>query len=135
MCFHGSHGQESCSCNKIINSWIEKSPRKSVKLTTAAGFDGVYLEFIRNFDEKTNEWLISFMKDVLSSASLPKLFKRTKVIANLRPGQVGSEPAHYPPILLLSVMFKLLERLILQRIQLLEAATPVHQAAWVLQTS
>jgi hypothetical protein len=52
---------------------------KSVKLGTAAGLDdGVYLEFIRNCDERMKEWLILFMNDVLSSSRLPKLFKRAK---------------------------------------------------------
>jgi hypothetical protein len=68
---------------------------------------------------------------ILLSARLPKLFKRAKVIAIPKPGKDGSDPAHYQPISLLSVMYKLLERLILQRIQpLIEAATPVHQAGF-----
>jgi hypothetical protein len=54
---------------------------KSVKLGTAAGFDGVYPEFNRNCGEGMREWLISYMTGVLSTAKLPKLFKRTKVIA------------------------------------------------------
>jgi hypothetical protein len=101
VCFQGSYGQESCSCNEIINWWIEKSALKSVKLGTAAGFDGVYPEFIRQFGEITKEWFISFMNDVLLSARLQKLFKRAKVIAIIKPDQDGSEPAHYRPILLL----------------------------------
>jgi hypothetical protein len=79
------------------------------------------------------EWLISFMNDVhiVASARLPKLFKRAKVIAISNPGKDGSDPAHYRPILLLKVMYKLLERLILQRNQpLIEAATPVHQTGF-----
>jgi hypothetical protein len=47
--------------------------------------------------------LISFMNDVLSSARLPKLFKRAKVIAIPKPGKDSSDPAHYRPISLLSV--------------------------------
>jgi hypothetical protein len=72
-------------------------------------------------------WLISFMNDILSSARLPKLFKRTKAIAIPKPGKDGSDPEHYRPFSLLSVM----DRLILQHIQLLiEAATLVHQAGF-----
>jgi hypothetical protein len=87
-----------------------------------------YAEFIRSCGERPKEWLISFMTDVLSSARLPKLFKRAKVIAIPKPSKDGSDPAYYRHISLLNVMYKLLERLILQRIQpLVEAATPVHQ--------
>jgi hypothetical protein len=63
------------------------------------------------------------------------MFKRAKVIAIPRPGKDVSDPVHYRyrPILFLSVMYKLLERLIFQCIQpLIEAATPVHQTG-VLQ--
>jgi hypothetical protein len=106
----------------------QESVLKSIKLGTAAGFDAVYPAFIRSCGVRTKEWLISFMNDVLSSA---KLFKRTTVIAIPKPGKDGSDPVHYRPISLLSVISKLLERLILQRIQpLVEAATPVHQAGF-----
>jgi hypothetical protein len=106
-----------------------ESTLKAVKLQTAAGFDGVYPEFIRNCSERTKEWLISFVNDVLSSARLPKLFKRAKVIAIPKAGKDSSDPGHYQPISLLSLIYKLLKPLILQRIQpLIEAATPVHQA-------
>jgi hypothetical protein len=117
------------SANFNINE--QESVLKSIKLGTAAGFDAVYPEFIRSCGVRTKEWLISFMNDVLSSARLPKLFKRTKVIAIPKPGKDGSDPVHYRPILLLSLMYKLLERLILQCIQLLvEAATPEHEAGF-----
>jgi retron-type reverse transcriptase len=110
---------------------INESALKSVKLGTAAGFDGVYPKFIRNCGERTKKWLISFINDVLSSARFPKLFNRAKVIAIPKPGKDGSDHAHYRPISLLSVMYKLLERQILQCIQpLIEATTPVHQAGF-----
>jgi hypothetical protein len=83
------------SANFNINEL--ESALKSVKLETAAGFDGVYPKFIRNCGKRTKEWLIliAFMNDVLSSARLPKLFKRAKVIAIPKPGKNGSDPAHY----------------------------------------
>jgi hypothetical protein len=47
------------SANFIINEL--ESALKFVKPGTAAGFDGAYLEFIRNCGERTKEWLISYM--------------------------------------------------------------------------
>jgi hypothetical protein len=45
-----------------------------------------------------------------------------------KPDKDGSDSAHYRPLSLLSVMYKLLERMILQRIQpLIEAAISTHQ--------
>jgi hypothetical protein len=69
----------------------------------AAGSHGVHLDFIRNCGERTKEWLISFMNDIL-------LFKRANVIAIPKPGKNGSDPEHYRPIQ-----------------PLIEAATPVYQ--------
>jgi hypothetical protein len=100
---------------------------KSVKPRTAAGFDDAYPESPRNCGERTKEWLISVMNDVLSSSRLPTLFKTTKTIAIPKPGKYGCDPVHYRPMLLLSVMYKLLERMILQHIKLpIEAASSVH---------
>lgn len=62
-------------------------------------------------------WILHLFNNILSFNSLPKLFKKTKVIAILKPGKDGSDAAHYRPISLLCVPFKLLERLILNRIQ------------------
>jgi hypothetical protein len=74
------------SANFNINDL--ESALKSVKPGTAAGFDGVYLEFIRNCGERTREWLISFMNDIL-------LFKRAKVIAIPKLDKYSSDPAHH----------------------------------------
>jgi hypothetical protein len=143
MCFqssapmHKNHARALKSSKRRLKSTLTTDPTfsanfninelesalKYAKLRTAAGIEGVYLEFIRN--SETKEWLISFINDVLLSARLPKLFKR----AIPTPGKDGSDPAHYLPISLLSVMYKLLARLILQCIQpLIETATLVHQA-------
>jgi hypothetical protein len=65
------------------------------------------------------------MNDIVSTLKLPDLFKRAKVISIIKPGKGGTDPAHYRPISLLSVVYNLLERLILQRIQpLIEDVTP-----------
>jgi hypothetical protein len=71
------------------------------------------------------------VKEQNNGFRLPKSFKRVKVIAIPKPGKDGSDPAHYRTLSLLSVMYKLLELVILQLIQPLnKAATPVHQAGF-----
>jgi len=84
----------------------------SMKPGKAAGFDDIFPEFIKNCGPATKNWIIDFMNDVLRTANLPKAFKRAKVISILKPGKDGSDPAHYRPIALLSVVYKLLRRLI-----------------------
>jgi hypothetical protein len=67
----------------------------------------------------------------LTTGKLPKLFKQPKIIAILIPGKDDTDVSHYRPISLLSVVYKILERLILQRIQpLIDAAVPVSQAGF-----
>uniref|UniRef100_A0A1B0D7V9 Uncharacterized protein n=1 Tax=Phlebotomus papatasi TaxID=29031 RepID=A0A1B0D7V9_PHLPP len=103
----------------------------SVKLGKAAGFDGIYPEFIKNAAPKVKCWLVELFNRILDTGHLPKLFKRAKVIAILKPGKDGTDAAHYRPISLLSVVYKLLERMILHRIQPhIDRATPVSQAGF-----
>jgi hypothetical protein len=74
----------------------------SLKPGKAAGFDGIYPEFMKNFGAQTKEWIISFMNDIVSTSKIPNLFKRAKVIAIIKPGKDGTDPAHYRPISLLN---------------------------------
>jgi hypothetical protein len=103
-----------------------------VKSGKAAGFDGVYPEFIKNSDHRTKEWIVALSNDILrilTSGKIPKMFKRAKVITILKPGKNGSDPSHLWPISLLSIVFKILERMIFQRIQPLnDAVVLVSQA-------
>jgi hypothetical protein len=103
----------------------------SLKPGKAVGFDEIHPEFIKNFGAQTKKWIISFMNDIVSTSKIPNLFKRAKVISIIKPEKDETDPAHYLLISLLSVVYKLLERLILQRIQtLIEDVTPINQAGF-----
>ena len=52
----------------------------------------------------------------MATHSIPKIWRKAKVIAVEKPGKDPSLAANYRPISLLSVCYKLLERLALQRI-------------------
>jgi hypothetical protein len=111
--------------DELETAWMSLKPGK------AAGFDGIYHEFMKNFGAQTKEWIISFMNDFVLTSKIPNLFKRAKVISIIKPGKYGTDPAHYRPISLLSVVYKLLECLILQRIQpLIEDVTKINQAGF-----
>jgi hypothetical protein len=102
-----------------------------VKSRKAAGFDGVYPEFIKNSGQRTKEWIVALFNVILTSGKIPKLFKRAKVITILKLGKNGSDPSHSQSISLLSIVFKILERMILQRIQpLIDAVVAVSQAGF-----
>jgi hypothetical protein len=110
----------------IINNIIESS----------VNMDDVYVEKLEiHTQQRTKwllrEWIISFMNAIVSTSKIPNLFKRAKVIAIIKPGKDGTDPAHYRSISLLSIVYKLLECLILQRIQpLIENVTPINQAGF-----
>jgi hypothetical protein len=100
-----------------------KTALMSLKPGNAAGFDGIYREFLKNFGAQTKEWIISFMNNIVSTSKIPNLFKWAKVTSIIKPGKDGIDPAHWS--------YKLLERLILQRIQpLIEDVTPINQAGF-----
>ena len=54
----------------------------------------------------------------MATHSIPKIWRKAKVITVEKPGKDPSLAANYHPISLLSVCYKLLERLALQRISL-----------------
>jgi hypothetical protein len=62
----------------------------SLKPGRAAGFDGIYPEFMKNFGAQTKEWIISFMNDIVSTSKIPNLFRRAKVISIIKPGKYGT---------------------------------------------
>ena len=57
-------------------------------------------------------WLKEIMNNILVSTKFPKLWRKSKVIAILKPGKDSSLPKRYRPISLLCHTYKLLERMI-----------------------
>jgi hypothetical protein len=76
---------------------------KTVKNRKAAGFDGIYPEFIKHLGPIDLNWLKSFFNDILSTGKIPPEFKKAKVIAILKSGKPANETSSYRPICLLSV--------------------------------
>jgi hypothetical protein len=56
---------------------------KTLKNRKAAGFDGIYPEFIKHLGPIGLNWLRSFSDDILSTGKIPAEFKQAKVIAIL----------------------------------------------------
>ena len=89
---------------------------RAVKLGTAPGYDNMHPEFLKHLGPKGLAWLAVFFTRVVNEKRLPKAWRRAKVIALPKPGKDPQLPSSYRPISLLSVSFKLLERVVLQRI-------------------
>lgn len=103
----------------------------SLKTGKAAGLDTVYPEFIKYCGKRTVQWLLSFYNNIISKGQLPKAFKKSKIIAVVKPGKTPDRPEHYRPIALLSICLKVLERLIYNRIvPNINEIIPIEQAGF-----
>jgi len=88
---------------------------QKTKPATAPGYK-IHVEFLKNLGPKARPWLPKFFSRIMATHSIPKIWRKAKVIAVEKPGKDPSLAANYRPISLLSVCYKLLERLALQRI-------------------
>ena len=87
-----------------------------VKSGTAPGYDNIHPEFLTHLGPRARTWLSHFFTRVIEENQIPKIWRSAKVIAIEKPGKDPKLAASYRPISLLSVCYKLLERLVLQRI-------------------
>lgn len=103
--------------------------RMYMKNGKASGFDAIYPEFLTFSAERTRLWLARFFSNVLQTNTMPSSFKKTKIIALLKLGKPNNVPESYRPKSLLSVTFKLFERLLYNRIvSEIERILPAEQA-------
>lgn len=97
----------------------------------AAGVDNVYPELIRNLGNSARSWLTYFLNDLLMTRDIPREFRKTKVVVILKPNKPADDPSSYRQISLLSVCYKLLERLIYNRIyEAIDSKLPSDQGGF-----
>jgi len=89
---------------------------QKTKPAKAPGYDNIHVEFLKNLGPKARTWLSKFFSRIMATHSIRKIWRKAKVIAVEKPCKDPSLAANYRPISLLSVCYKLLERLALQRI-------------------
>lgn len=103
----------------------------SLKTGKAPGFDAMHNEFLVNTGPNARKWLQRFFGSILQSGTLFPEFKLSKIIALLKPGKPDHLPSSYRPIALLSATYKMLERLLYNRIsQTVLNNIPVEQAGF-----
>ena len=89
---------------------------KLVKAGTAPGYDNIIPEFLTHLGPRARTWMSAFFSRIIVENQIPKIWRKAKVIAIEKPGKDPNLAASYRPISLLSVCYKLLERLVLQRV-------------------
>ena len=102
---------------------------KALKNNKAARLDDMLCEQIKHFGEATLRWLLQMMNSILKTQKLPKLWRKSKVIAILKPEKDSTLPKSYRPISLLCHTYKLFERMILNRLNPLIETMIIDQQA------
>lgn len=97
----------------------------------APGVDHIHPELMKTIGLKAMEWLRSFLSDCMDKTSLPAVWRQAKVTAILKPRKPADDPKSYRPISLLSMTYKLMERIILSRVNdIVELHLPHVQAGF-----
>ena len=93
--------------NKLHVPRREKMPRqtvfmedllhrvKALKNNKAAGLDDMLCEQIKHYGEATLRWLLQMMNSILKTQKFPKLWRKSKVIVILKPGNDSTIPKSY----------------------------------------
>lgn len=102
-----------------------------IKSGKAPGSDKIHPEFLLHCGKYARKWLADFYTDILKSGEIPHFLKKASIIAILKPGKANDQPQNYRPIALLSCVYKLLERLIHNRISnTILGVIPIEQAGF-----
>jgi methyl coenzyme M reductase subunit D len=89
---------------------------RNLKNPKAPGLDDVNNILIKNLPPKGFEYLKFIINSCLKLNHFPKIWKHAKVIPIPKPGKPANEVSSYRPISLLSSISKILERVLLNRI-------------------
>ena len=91
----------------------------------------LYPEFLVNCGNTAIQWLSQLLTTCLETQRIPKIWKYANVITLLKANKPAGEAKSYRPISLLSICFKLFERIILNRINnIVEEVLPQEQAGF-----
>lgn len=90
---------------------------KDLPHNKAPGDDGITAQVILQLSMRAANTIHAIFNAVLELQHFPSSWKTAKVITFLKPGKSARDPTSYRPISLLSVLSKMLERVILVRLQ------------------
>ena len=90
-----------------------------LKSGKAPGPDSICPEFILHAGAALKSWLREFLSSCWRRLKIPKIWRRVLVVAITKPAKPVGYPKSYRPISMLCVPYKILERLIYARVELL----------------
>ena len=104
--------------SSLVFPFTEEEYKKGIatlKNNKTVGIDDVLVEQ-KKIEPRAHKWLHSMLNVCFTENRIPKVWRQSKIIAILKPGKDSAKPKSYRPISLLCHMYKLYERLILNRI-------------------
>uniref|UniRef100_H3ACT8 Reverse transcriptase domain-containing protein n=1 Tax=Latimeria chalumnae TaxID=7897 RepID=H3ACT8_LATCH len=118
------------SRSNTVQEELEKA-LQSVKPRKAPGPDNPHGEFLVHMGRKCKSWLLDFFNMCIARCRLPKVWQKATVVALLKLGKPANDPKSYRPISLISIVYKLLERLLLNHLApIIEPQLPNYQAGF-----
>ena len=88
----------------------------TLKNKREAGIDDALVEQLKSLGPRAHRWLNSMLNVCSTENRIPKVWRQAKIIAILKPGKDSAIPKSYRHTPLLCHMYKLYERLTLNRI-------------------
>ena len=69
-----------------------------LKLGKAAGIDGIFTKMIKNFGPTIKSWVLSLLNKCAQTFNIPKTWRKSRVVALLKPGKDPTSKMSYRPI-------------------------------------
>ena len=114
--------------------FIFPKKKKKKKKKKAAGPDGVHNEMIKNFTPATVEYLLRIINTSWKTSKVPYQWKQGLIKPMFKAGKPRNELKSFRPITLTSVVGKLAERLVYDRLIRLAHKTFVAQTHYRLDS-
>jgi len=70
---------------------------QNMKAVTAPGYDHVHPEFLKNLGPRAQTWLSRFFSRIIIANAIPKIWRKTKVIATEKTGKDPRLAESYRP--------------------------------------
>jgi len=112
----------------LETSEIETAIRE-LKNKKAAGVDELRTEQIKHFGAQAIRWITELFNNCIRLKKIPKPRRQAHVIALLKPGKNPDEAKSYRPVSLLCDMYKLFERVVMNRIKTTIDANIIQEQA------
>ena len=99
----------------------------ALKNGQAISFDAIFTEELKHFGQQAKKCLLELFNRSVETNRILKIWRKSRVIALLKPGKDLSLPKSFRPVSLLCHPFKLFEKLLLGRL------TPVSESKIIPQ--